>query len=324
MSAPLVSVIIPVYNGQKYIEKCICSLLEQDYKKIEIIAVDDGSTDCSSEMIKEMQVKDSRIRYFYQENSGPGVARNRAVRESEGKYLLFVDADDYLSKDYITDLVRTAEENNAELTIGGYTITYEDKKNEIRIVPEEYERNVMEEWAYRISSCWSRLYLKAFWDRSNIFFQEEREARAEDVPVVLFSNAMAKNISIVKNAGYYYYQHAGSAMNDLNKKVIFKFPYRAFDEMYKKLRKTQIYNSRDFFYVGIIKFLAHFEFVIYRNVDKKEKEKFHRFMYELLNEDFAQMIRSWRKLAVKSNLPLIHKAAIYLFIMKHKRNMSDK
>lgn len=324
MSAPLVSVIIPVYNGQKYIEKCLCSLLEQDCKEIEIIAVDDGSTDCSSEMIKKLQVKDSRIRYFYQENSGPGVARNRAVRESKGKYLLFVDADDFLSKDYITDLVRAAEENNAELTIGGYTLTYEDKTNEIKIVPEEYERNVMEEWAYRISSCWSRLYLKAFWDKNNMSFQEEREARAEDVPVVLFSNAMAKNISIVKNAGYYYYQHAGSAMNDLNKKVIFKFPYRAFGEMYNKLRQTQIHNSREYFDLGILKFLAHFEFVIYRNVDKEEKEKFHSFIYELLHKDFAHMISSWRILAAKSDLPLTHKAAINLFIMKHKRNMSDK
>lgn len=320
----MVSVIIPVYNCQKYIERCIRSLFEQNYKDIEIITVDDGSADQSADIIKRLQAEDGRIRYLYQENSGPGVARNKAVKEAKGKYLLFVDADDYVSTDYISDLVDAAEENNAELTIGGYTIVYEDNDNENRVVPEKYVQYTAEEWAYRISSCWSRLYLKKFWDENNILFQEEKEARAEDVPVVLYSNAMAENITIVKNPGYYYYQHQGSAMNSLAKKVVFKFPYKAFEEMYHKIRNAGIVNSREYFDFGILKFLAHFEFVIYHNATKSEKKHFKCFVCELLKDDLRSMVISWKKIKSKLDLPIIHKIAINLFIMKYRRNIGNK
>ena len=320
----MVSVIIPVYNCQKYIERCIRSLLEQDYIDIEIITVDDGSTDQSADIIKKLQEEDGRIKYLYQENSGPGVARNKAVKQAKGKYLLFVDADDYVSTDYISDLVHVAEENNAELTIGGYTLIYEDSDNENRVVPEKYVQYAAEEWAYRISSCWSRLYLKKFWDENNILFQEEKEARAEDVPVVLYSNAMAENISVVKNPGYFYYQHQASAMNSLAKKIVFKFPYKAFEEMYHKIRNAGIVNSKEYFDFGILKFLAHFEFVIYRNATKAEKEHFRCFVCELLKDDFKQMLVDWKNLKKKIDLPMTHKIAINLFIMKYRRNIVNR
>lgn len=321
---PLVSIIIPVYNGEKYIERCIRSLLGQEYKEIEIIAVDDGSTDHCAEIIKSIQVEDDRVKYLFQENSGPGVARNRAIKEAKGKYLLFVDADDYVGRDYIADLAHTAEDNNAELTIGGYTLVYEDSDSENRIVPDQYVQYTEEEWAYRISSCWSRLYLKKFWDENEISFQEDKEARAEDVPVVLYSNAMAQNITIVKNSGYFYYQHQGSAMNSLAKKVVFKFPYKAFDEMYHKIRNIRMVNSREYFDFGILKFLAHFEFVIYRNAAKEEKVYFQNYLYELLKDDFGQMVVNWKKIKTKMDLPMTHKVAIHLFIMKHRRNIGNK
>ena len=315
MSKPLVSVIIPVYNCQLYIEKCIRSLLSQEYEEIEIITVDDGSTDESADVIKKIQTESSRIRYFYQDNSGPGRARNKAITEAKGKYLLFVDADDYVSRDYIADMVECAEKNNAELTIAGYTLVYEDKDNEKKVVPEKYERNVSEEWAYRISSCWARLYLKEFWYKNNLAFHEDREARAEDVPIVLYSNVMAKNISIVKNPGYYYYQHQGSAMNNIKKKVIFGFPYQAFEEMYRKVKSSAVENSMEFFDFGILKFLAHFEFVIYRKVDKIEKEHFRQYIFHLLGKDLKYILLSWKRIRTSIELPMLHKFAIQLFVL---------
>lgn len=313
---PLVSVVIPVYNCQLYIEKCIRSLLNQKYKQIEIIAVDDGSTDASADIIRNIQADDSRIRYFYQDNSGPGKARNKGIEESKGKYLLFVDSDDYVSDDYIFDIVECAEKNSAELAIAGYTLVYENKNTEQVVVPKKYVKNISEEWAYRISSCCSRLYLREFWTQHKLAFHEERNARAEDVPIVLYSNAMAKNISIVKNAGYYYYQHQGSAMNALKKKVIFGFPYQAFEEMYKVVKETEIENSREFFDFGILKFLAHFEFVIYRNAEKMEKKYLEQYIRNLLKDDMKHILISWRTLRNKIELPLVHRCAIGLFALK--------
>lgn len=311
-----VSIITPVYNSEKYISRCIESLLQQSYEEVEIIIVDDGSKDNSGQIIKEYQVKTKKIKCIYQENRGPGVARNRAIEEARGKYILFVDADDYISEDYIQDLVETAERNNSELTIAGYTMVYENRKKEKSIVPKFYERNKAEEWAYRISACCSRMYLRDFWIRNRLKFNEERSARAEDVPIVLFSNVMAKNISIVKNAGYYYYQHSESAMNDKNKKVLFEFPYKSFEEMYKKVGCKEIENSIHFYYMGILKFLAQFMFVIYRNASKNETQKFIRFIEYIIGEDKALMIASWNRLRKNIDIPFVHKKAIDCFIMK--------
>lgn len=100
-----VSVIIPVYNGEKYIIRCLESLQQQNYTEFECILVDDGSVDGSKLLIKKICKEDSRFRYIYQENRGPSAARNKGIQEANGKYLIFIDADDYVEKNYIEELV---------------------------------------------------------------------------------------------------------------------------------------------------------------------------------------------------------------------------
>lgn len=313
----LVSVIIPMYNSEQYIERCILSLSKQKYRSIEILVVDDGSTDQGEKIVKKLQSGDRRISYIYQENSGPGRARNHAVDVSSGKYLLFVDSDDYLSNDYILDLVNQAEDNEAELIIGGYTLIYSDRKKKEEFVPEYYKKNEAEEWAYRISSTCSRLYLKDFWMKHNIKFSEEKGARAEDVPIVLFTNVMAKNIATVANSGYFYYQHNQSAMHSKAKTPFF-FPYNEFDKMYHNIRNRKVENSLDFWYIGILKFLAFFRFIIYRRTSRTEKKRFFLYIQELIGDDFNDMLFVWRKKRGYIDLPHIHKMAIDIFILYYK------
>lgn len=317
----LVSVIVPIYNRERYIERCICSLLEQTYKQIEILVVDDGSTDSSAEIIKGLQQMNRNLKYYYQENQGVSIARNKAIGEAKGKYLLFVDSDDYVSNNFIEDMVQSAEQNHSELVIAGYTLVYEDKRKRVQVIPKRYEKGITEEWAYRISACWSRLYLKEFWIDNHIAFYQEKNARAEDVPIVLYSNAMAKNITIVKNAGYFYYQHSESAMNQLRNKVVFRFPYRAFGKMYQRVREQSVWNSRDYFDIGVIKFLAQFTFLIYRNAETEEKDILKRYIVKLLKKDWTIMVSEWRAHRKDIQFPLVHKAAIELFILKYRNAM---
>ena len=317
----LVSVIIPMYNTGKYIEQCIGSILTQTHADIEILIVDDGSTDEGLEIVKRYQEKDARVSYFCQKNQGPGTARNLAIAHSEGKYLLFVDADDYLEANYIEELVKTAEENNAQLTIGGYTLVYDQNKKNRQIVPQFYERGIREEWAYRISSTCSRLYRRDFWISNNLKFSEDKKARAEDVPIVLFANVMAKRINIVKNPGYCYYQHPESAMNNKQKKVIFGFPYQAFEETYTRVKTSQPENGEAFFDFGVLKFLAQFDLVIYRQASKEEKGKFQEFICNLLKEDFSRILFHWKELRKRLDLPLTHKVAIEIFLLKYGKRM---
>ena len=317
----LVSVIIPMYNCGKYIGRCIRSLIDQTYKSIEILVVDDGSTDNGAKIVKKLQQESNCLKYFWQENQGPSIARNKAIEEAEGKYLLFVDSDDYVSDDYIADMVQSAEENHSELVIAGYTLVYADKRKSVEIIPENYKKDIAEEWAYRISSCWGRLYSREFWTSNHIAFHQEKNSRAEDVPIVLYSNIMAKNITIVQNAGYHYFQHPESAMNQLKNKVIFQFPYQAFREMYRKVRAQTGWNSRDYFDIGVIKFLTQFTFLIYRNAESEEKKRLKKYIIELLQEDWKDMVSAWKSYRRNIQFPFVYKAAIELFIFKYQRAM---
>ena len=317
----LVSVIVPMYNCEKYIERCICSLIEQTYKQIEILVVDDGSTDGSAVIIKELQRKNCNLKYFYQKNQGVSIARNKAIDEAEGKYLLFVDSDDYLSSNYIEDMVQSAERDQSELVIAGYTLVHADKRKSKQVIPQRYEKDTAEEWAYRISACCSRLYLREFWTSNHMTFYQEEKARAEDVPIALYSNAMAKNITVVPNAGYFYYQHSKSAMNQLKNKIVFQFPYRAFREMYQRVREQPVWNSREYFDIGVVKFLAQFTFVIYKNAESEEKNRLKRYIVELLQEDWTIIVSDWKKHRKSTQFPFAHKMAIELFLLKYRRIM---
>mgnify|MGYP000106749306 FL=1 len=121
MSYPLVSVIIPVYQAENFVTECIRSVQAQNYPELEIILVDDGSTDCSGQMCEESAAADPRIRVLHQNNKGSGAARNAGIKEATGKYLLFLDADDKLDDpSAICSLAVQAEREQADIVIGTY------------------------------------------------------------------------------------------------------------------------------------------------------------------------------------------------------------
>ena len=100
----MVSIIVPVYNSEKYIERCIVSVMKQTNPNWELIIVDDGSTDKSADIIDRIARNEKKIRYYYQNNSGAGMARNLGITKATGDYIAFLDFDDYLSKDYIESI----------------------------------------------------------------------------------------------------------------------------------------------------------------------------------------------------------------------------
>lgn len=106
----LVTVIVPVYNCEKYIEKCILSVLGQTYSQLELILIDDGSADGSAEICKRYQSQYENIKYIYQENSGSAVARNKGIQQSKGDFFVFIDGDDFISEDMIAKLMSNMDE----------------------------------------------------------------------------------------------------------------------------------------------------------------------------------------------------------------------
>ena len=126
MNNPLISILIPCYNAEKYLAKCLDSVLAQTYKNIEIIIISDGSTDGSVQIMKEYEAKDSRIRVIERENRGIAITRNELIAEANGDFLMFVDSDDTISEFMLEDMLKAMEEENADLVMCPANIVHED------------------------------------------------------------------------------------------------------------------------------------------------------------------------------------------------------
>lgn len=122
MNVPMISVIIPVYNVESYLNKCLDSVLAQSFSDYEIILVDDGSTDKSAEICKAYQSCDHRIKYYYKENGGLSSARNFGLKVSKGAYVTFIDSDDYVDFDYLSTLYRLVKDNKADMSTCFYNV----------------------------------------------------------------------------------------------------------------------------------------------------------------------------------------------------------
>ena len=127
----LISIIVPIYRVEKYLNRCIDSILSQSYRNLEIILVDDGSPDNCSIICEEYAKKDKRIKVIHKKNGGLSEARNYGIEASTGDYIMFVDSDDYISKDMCKTLLINALENNADIVVCNFKEVYTDKVEKI-------------------------------------------------------------------------------------------------------------------------------------------------------------------------------------------------
>lgn len=130
MDEVLISVVVPVYNVEHYLKKCVDSICHQTYRNLEIILVDDGSTDCSGSLCDEFATSDSRIRVIHKSNGGLSDARNAGMELASGEWWMFVDSDDYIAPDTAETLLLAAVENHCEITVCNMMRIYEDGKQE--------------------------------------------------------------------------------------------------------------------------------------------------------------------------------------------------
>ncbi len=166
----LISIIVPIYNVEKYLSKCIESLLNQTYTNIEILLVNDGSTDNSKKICEQFKGKDSRIKLINKENGGLSDARNKGLQKSIGKYITFVDSDDYVEKNYIETLYSLITKFNSEIAIADFRVIKGDKQKikekdikEYCITSEKAIDEMLYSDFYYISAC-SKLYKKELFE----------------------------------------------------------------------------------------------------------------------------------------------------------------
>ena len=171
-----VSIIVPVYNGEKVLKRCVESLLNQDHKDIEIILVDDGSKDSSFEIISEYAAKDERIVPIHKENSGVSSTRNLAISKAKGDYIQFVDVDDWLPFDSTKLLVRALEENDCDMAIGDFYRVVDEtvsrkgsiKKGGVMSLVEYADKMLLTPADFYYGVLWNKLYKKQLIDAYQI------------------------------------------------------------------------------------------------------------------------------------------------------------
>ncbi|WP_294184184.1 glycosyltransferase family 2 protein [uncultured Clostridium sp.] len=212
----LISIIIPVYNVEKYICKCIDSIINQSYKNIQIILVDDGSTDKSGYICDRYSKMDTRIQVIHEKNKGQSSARNIGLQISEGNYICFIDADDYVHKDYLIYLLNLILKDNSDMSIcntldyykNGKIIGENSDKNMI-LSPDQALEMMLYQNSFDTGPC-AKLYKKDLFD--NITFPENQIY--EDFEIIYKIIDKCKIISYGKKAMYYYFHHKNSIMTN--------------------------------------------------------------------------------------------------------------
>ena len=215
---PMFSIIIPIYKVEDYLPKCIDSILAQKCQDFELLLIDDGSPDSCGKICDDYAAKHPRIRAVHQPNGGAGAARNRGISLATGEYLLFVDGDDYLSDNFLSDLLDTAKTTPADLILFGAEVERDGKKvGELHEdVPVGKLLNVADEprLFFGVMAPWNRAYRRTLFTEHDIDFATK--VWYEDIRVVTKVLAAAKTAVRLPDAYYHYLQREGSSMNNKN------------------------------------------------------------------------------------------------------------
>lgn len=217
MQSPIVSVIIPCYNAEKYLKKCLDSIIYQTLNQIEVICIDDGSTDNTIDILKNYAIVDKRFVIITQKNINAGAARNRGLDVARGKYLSFLDADDFFESEMLEKMVLTAELYTADFVVCHSNQYYMDSDMFLDTpwvvrdeyippyVPFSYRQFTDNPFRVFTGWAWDKLYRKSFVKEHNLYFQEQRTSN--DLLFVFSALFLAKKIAIVE--GLYVHQRRG-------------------------------------------------------------------------------------------------------------------
>ena len=264
----LVSIIVPVYNVEKYLKECLDSLIVQTYSKIEIICVEDYSTDSSLSLLNEYSNKYQQIKIVrHDRNQGLSQARNTGMKYAQGEYIAFVDSDDYVSHNYIEKLVAGLEKNESDLTISLIKDFIDEQKDVVSanytdLVPNALAKikahEGVENYFHDLPvMAWAKLYRRSFLEKNKLRFI--RGLLHEDEPWSLIIWNLTKKISFAPDAVYFYRKRSSSITG-------------------KRKNVDLAYVKR---YLTLLKVLHHINFCLYKH-NLSSKEFYETYKFQIL------------------------------------------
>lgn len=313
-----ISVIIPAYNVEKYLPECLDSIVRQTFSEWEVIIVNDGSIDTTQTIIDEYVSRyPERISAHYQENAGQSAARNAALAYVRGKYMTYIDADDYILDDYLETLYRTAEKHQSELVI----CSYDKFENTGEIVLHRNSKDWEIDFGnhlshvFQYSPC-AKLYLSRMIIDNHILFSEGE--KMEDGPYGIIVNSIAKNPVVIEYFGYKYRKYDDSTMGGIREKGISKndekqqFPYKGIEGAIQKVRELRDDYDKVLEFV-IMKALAGFAFSFSRRSGKETQKYICEYTDYIMKTYFPEYLKNpYIGLFRLKKLPLSHRGAVWL------------
>lgn len=309
-SQELVSIIVPVYNTESYLEKCLNSILNQTYKNIEVIIIDDGSTDDSYKILQEFQNKDKRIVLLQQKNSGQGVARNKGIEISKGKYIFFVDSDDRVTENMIEEMVLEIEKTNSDFS--SFLIAFEDSKNQ-KIYKKKFNNKILKneeiyQNALEIKDIFpipvNKIYKRNFLIENNIYFPKIR--KNEDMLFIHKLAFFSKKCSFNNKVFYYAWRREGSTSRNVTEKNI-KASLKLLEDEKKLLLGNKCFGNFQLLYkVFYVRVILN---VLLQSLFYKSK-KINEIKNIIENSDFNKYLLDFE---VIKKLPIKHKITIFLY-----------
>ena len=266
----LVSIIVPIYNAEKYLDSCIQSVLRQTYTNWELILIDDGSTDKSGRIAEEYGFADERITVFHQKNLGVSLARNQGIDEATGNYVVFLDADDELIEDCLAKTVNIAEETNADVVAGRSCENQELFQDRIIWTGAEALENSLKDHLFTYSVC-AKLIRREFIGKTRF----TPDIRINEDSYFVFQLLCKQNVFVLTNDVIYFYR----ANSESSSRTVFSEKYfdilKVSDLKYKKieeqfpqmhdLAKNMLLKAR----MNVLRILAVRTRDEYRDVEKK-------------------------------------------------------
>lgn len=313
MNKEIVSIIIPVYNVEKYIENCIESIVNQTYKNIEIILVDDGSTDKSGSICDKFSKIDNRISVIHKTNGGLSSARNNGLKVCNGKYVTFIDSDDWIKKDFVETMLSIAINSSADLVISGlisktnYDFIDDNNNNDYKEINriQAIECCLYGEKGIDVSAC-GKLYSKKLFE--NIVFPEKK--LYEDFLIFDEIINASNKIMLTSYCGYFYLQRQGSIMNSSYNDSRYILISKS-EELIKKYKNT-LFNATVYRYV-----VNNYLFLKMVLNDKKHLNELNMFRQNILR--YKNNILSNSRVPFKMKIATILLALninLYIFFRK--------
>lgn len=303
------SFVVPVYNTEKYLKKCLDSLEKQTFKDFEIIVVNDGSTDNSMEILSKYEKKYDNIKIINQKNQGLSMARNNGVKKVKGKYLLFVDSDDYVE----TNLLEQIDKEMEKIEVLRYQIVTENEDGNNKKEFKEEPFDIMNGYdAFKYISSYHFIepaccyvYKTDYYVKNNFSFK--KGVYHEDFGLIPYVIYKANKVKSINYAGYYYVQRSGSIMNNKDYKKTVK---KAFDmlDQYKTLRLfSKNINKKDNYDDYYLSYISNCTIVKARELKGKERKEYVSELKKLNVFDGVLSNTKFRKLKkqfMKFNLNL--------------------